>query len=72
MAPVVDIDDGALAGDAQESGVDHVVGRLPGRAHKHETEPLDGGDQRQAEIGEAAQPPDIKVLRKVLCGSSLK
>ena len=33
MAPVVDIDDGALAGDAQEGGVDHVAGRLPGRAH---------------------------------------
>jgi hypothetical protein len=37
VAPVVDVDDGALAGDAQEGGVDHVVGRLPGRAHEHET-----------------------------------
>src|SRR5207245_5211673 len=56
VAPVVDVDDGALAGDAQEGGVDHVVGRLPGRAHKHETQPPDGGDKREAEIGEAAQP----------------
>jgi hypothetical protein len=35
VAPVVDVDDGAFAGDAQERGVDHVIGRLPGRAHKH-------------------------------------
>src|SRR6266568_785213 len=56
VAPVVDVDDGALAGDTQEGGVDHVVSRLPGRAHKHKTQSPNGGDEREAEIGEAAQP----------------
>ena len=49
MAPVVDVDDGALAGDAQKDGADHVTGRLPGRvpgrAREHGAQAADGGDE---------------------------
>src|SRR5262249_13076783 len=77
VAPVVDVDDGALARDSQEGGVYHVVGRLPGRPHEHETQAADRGDQGQAEIGKAAQPATghkgvkksvVRVLSEVALG----
>ncbi len=56
MAPVVDVDDGALDRHTHIGGVDHLIARAPRRVGLQEAGGAHERDGGQGEIGEARQP----------------
>ena len=57
VAPVVDVDDGALGRDADEGGIDrHDRSAATASRTNTKRKPDDEGHQRQRQVGEAAEP----------------
>ncbi len=65
VAPVVEVDDEALAGIADEAGVDDQEQRLRGAAHEGVAQAQHGGRADEPEEHEAAEPARVQEHRQV-------